>query len=229
MNFIKNHISKPLVVLYPYTLHLWLNQKRQTARSLWLNKLFRDCDITVRFGRIGALKGPQYISIGKNTGFGDWIYLTAWDTYYPISNKVTYDGIIEQPQKNGKYIQHLTPELTIGEKCSFGAFNHITCTNRVQIGNGVLTGKWITITDNSHGATDFDSLCIMPSQRPVVSKGPVVIEDNVWIGDKATILPGVHIGEGAVIAANTVVTKEVPPYCVVGGNPARIIKQKSRI
>lgn len=47
----------------------------------------------------------------------------------------------------------------------------------------------------------------------------------MWIGDKATILPGVTIGDGAVIAANAVVTKDVPPHCVAGGNPARILKK----
>ena len=52
----------------------------------------------------------------------------------------------------------------------------------------------------------------------------MVIGNDVWIGDKATILPGVTIGDGAVVAANAVVTKDVPPYSIVGGNPARVIK-----
>ena len=65
-----------------------------------------------------------------------------------------------------------------------------------------------------------------PLERPITSKGPVVIGNNVWIGDKATILPGVTIGDGAVIAANAVVTKDVPAYSVVGGNPARVIKNE---
>ena len=60
--------------------------------------------------------------------------------------------------------------------------------------------------------------------RPTTSKGRVVIGNNVWIGDKATILPGVTIGDGAIIAANAVVTKDVPQYSVVGGNPAKVIK-----
>jgi acetyltransferase-like isoleucine patch superfamily enzyme len=64
-----------------------------------------------------------------------------------------------------------------------------------------------------------------PIKRSLFSKGPVIIGDNVWIGDKATILPGVSIGNGAVIAANAVVTKDVPAYSVAAGNPARIIKQ----
>lgn len=117
------------------------------------------------------------------------------------------------------------PEIFIGNGVSIGAFNHITCTNRIVFGDGVLTGKFVTITDNSHGNTDNASLHIRPNDRDVVSKGPVIIGKNVWIGDKATILPGVTVGEGAVVAANAVVTKDVPAFSVVGGNPARILKQ----
>ena len=90
----------------------------------------------------------------------------------------------------------------------------------------MLTGKWVTITDNSHGETDKTTLGMRPQERPITSKGPVIIGNNVWIGDKATILPGVTIGDGAVIAANAVVTKDVPAYSVVGGNPARVIKNE---
>ena len=60
---------------------------------------------------------------------------------------------------------------------------------------------------------------------PLYRKGPVVIEDNVWIGEKASIMPGVHIGKGAIIAANSVVTHDVPAYAVVAGVPAKIVKQ----
>jgi len=66
---------------------------------------------------------------------------------------------------------------------------------------------------------------IIPAFRPMISKGPTIIGDRVWIGDKATILPGVTIGESCIVAANTVVTKDIPPFSLVAGNPARIIKQ----
>ena len=82
----------------------------------------------------------------------------------------------------------------------------------------------MTITDNSHGETDYDSLSIPPIKRSITSKGSVVIGNNVWIGDKVTILPGVTVGDGVVIAANAVVTKDIPPYCIAGGNPAKILK-----
>ena len=67
-----------------------------------------------------------------------------------------------------------------------------------------------------------------PSLRKVESKGEVIIGDNVWIGDKCTILPNVHIGDGVIVAANSVVTKDVPPYSVVGGDPAKVLKKIER-
>lgn len=61
-------------------------------------------------------------------------------------------------------------------------------------------------------------------ERQLVSKGEVVIGNNVWIGDKAAILAGVHIGDGAIIGANSVVAKDVPANCVVGGIPAKVLR-----
>jgi acetyltransferase-like isoleucine patch superfamily enzyme len=151
-----------------------------------------------------VLYGPQYISVGDYTAFGEHTYLTAWKT--TDSN----------------------PLLIIGENCNFGAFNHISCSNKVIIGNNVLTGKWVTITDNSHGSSCYCDLIIPPMKRKCISKGIVQIGNRVWIGDKVTILPNVKIGDGAIIAANTVVTKDVPSYSVAAGTPATIIKQISQ-
>lgn len=202
---------KIIHVVYPYHMSQRIRKLKAYLRGQWIRsefKLFDRCSL----GKIGLLRGMQYIEVGKQTGFGDWIYLTAWDCYLCVN--------IQGKEE----IQHFHPSIKIGSRCSFGAFNHITAVNSIIIGDGCLTGKWVTITDNSHGNTDLSSLQILPIRRPVVSKGAVVIGNNVWIGDKATILPGVTIGDGAVIAANTVVTKDVPSYSVVAGNPGRLVK-----
>lgn len=170
-------------------------------RSYIIRNQFKECGNRVFCGKIGELKGAKYIIIGSNTCFGNYLFLTVWDVLMRSEMKKE-------------------PRLIIGSGCNFGAMNHITCCNSIIIGNNVLTGKWVTITDNSHGYTDILSLQMSPLDRPVVSKGAVVIGDNVWIGDGAKILPGVTIGNGSVIAANAVVTKNVSPYSVVGGNPA---------
>ena len=106
------------------------------------------------------------------------------------------------------------PDLRIGDNISLGEYSHITCTNKVVIGNGVLTGRFVLITDNSHGNNTKEVADIAPLAREVHSNGPVYIGDNVWIGDKATILPNVTIGKGSIIAANAVVTKDIPEYSV---------------
>lgn len=191
-------------------------------RTLWMQSEFKSCGIGVRFGKIGLLKGEAYISIGEKTFFSNGIYLTAWDTYNVSDKSLPHDGTIDdEKNSDGLYIQKLSPKLTIGSNCNFGAYNHITCTNEVTIGDNVLTGKWVTISDNSHGTTDEESLKTPPALRTIVSKGKVIIGNNVWIGDKATILAGVTIGDGAVIGANTVVTKDVPSMSVVVGNAGR--------
>ena len=63
-------------------------------------------------------------------------------------------------------------------------------------------------------------------QMEAISKGDIIVDDDVWIGYGATILSGVHIGQGAVVAAGAVVTKDAPPYAIVGGVPARVIKYR---
>lgn len=115
-------------------------------------------------------------------------------------------------------------EMVLGDNISIGEYSHITCAQKMLIGDGLLTGRYVLITDNAHGENLPNELNIPPLARRVYSSGPVIIGRNVWIGDKATILPNVKIGDGAVIAANAVVTKNVPPYTVVAGCPAKIIK-----
>ncbi|HEY7021020.1 MAG TPA: acyltransferase [Ktedonobacterales bacterium] len=107
-------------------------------------------------------------------------------------------------------------ELTIGPRtfvnygCSFAA------TARVAIGADCLFGPYVNITDN-----DFHDLRDRTRQPEAQ---PVTIGDHVWIGTRALILPGVTIGDGAVVGAGSVVTKDIPPNGVVAGNPARLLR-----
>lgn len=116
------------------------------------------------------------------------------------------------------------PIISIGNNCIFGQYTHLTAVKGITIGDNLLTGRFVLITDNSHGSFTKEELAIHPSNRKVMSKGEVIIGKNVWIGDKVSILPGVHIGDGCVIGANTVVTHNIPPYSLVVGNPGKIIK-----
>ncbi|MBP1617531.1 MAG: putative acetyltransferase [Bacteroidetes bacterium] len=118
-----------------------------------------------------------------------------------------------------------SPEIIIGNNVSLNFDCHIGCINRIKIGDNVLIASRVSILDHSHGEISSEALGIPPSKRKIVSKGPIIIEDNVWIGEGAVILPNVIIGKNTIIGANSVVTKSFPANSVIGGIPAKLIKQ----
>ena len=144
---------------------------------------------------------PKCVFLGKNVCVGA-------NTFF---NAVTY-------YQGTRY----NPVIKIGEGTSIGRNCTLSSIIRVEIGKHVLFASQIHITDHSHGYQDID--------RPIgpqrlTTKGPVIIEDDCWLGFGCEILSGVHIGKHCVVAARAVVTKDVPSYSVVAGNPARIVKQ----
>lgn len=163
----------------------------------------KSCGKDYYFGRFHSLKGSQYMTLGNKVVFDDFIVFTAWDNL------------------NGK---RFTPSIVLDDDVHISDYCHISIVNGLHIGTGSGLGRWVTIIDNSHGNVCYEDMQKSILDREIVSKGPVIIGRNVWIGDKATVLGNVTIGDGAIIAANSVVTKDVPPYCVAAGAPARVIK-----
>lgn len=124
--------------------------------------------------------------------------------------------------------------INIGESCFIGEYSRIWSAHSIAIGNRVLISHNVNIHDhNSHShsaaARHVHFNQIFSEGHPEilndVSSAPIVIEDDAWIGFNATILKGVTIGRGAVIGACSVVTKNVAPYTIVAGNPAKVIGQ----
>jgi acetyltransferase-like isoleucine patch superfamily enzyme len=125
--------------------------------------------------------------------------------------------------------------VVIGKK-TYGALNIIDSTSDIdrkslKIGNycSIASGVWFLLGAEHHTDTistyPFKLMSFLENVRGEgFSKGDIIIADDVWLGMNAIICSGVEVGQGAVIAAGAVVTKNVPPYAVVGGNPARIIK-----
>ncbi|MGO5523159.1 acyltransferase [Phocaeicola plebeius] len=206
MKFLSEIIITFINLFYSYKIKIWFQKRFVQVYSIWISKQFPKIGNGVHFLNKITLRGPQYIYIKDKTSFGYGCILTAWDNYGT---------------------QKLSPRINIGEDSHFGEYNHITAINSITIGNGVLTGRWVTITDNAHGKSSYNDLCIKPHLRHLYSKGPIFIEDNVWIGDKVSILPNVRIGKSSIIAANSVVTKDIPPFSIAAGIPAKVIKSIS--
>lgn len=154
--------------------------------------------------RANNLFGLCYIKVGDDTQIAKGVQLTAWNQYKGIS---------------------YNPEIIIGSHCNIRDNVHISAIGQIEIGNNLLTGTGVLITDNSHGTLDFDMLQLPPENRPLFCKGKISIGNNVWLGNSVCILSGVTIGDGAIIGANAVVTHDIPAYSIAVGIPAHVIKQ----
>lgn len=202
-----NVIFRIFSFLYPYKLHAKLNGYKNILYTLWIKNFLENVGEHSIICKSCSLQGggQKNISIGDYTTINKNTVLGCWTKY----------GNQEFPNAS----------IKIGNNCYIGEYNQITACNKITIGDGLLTGHYVLISDNSHGGLSEEESIIVPHYRELKSKGEVVIGNNVWIGDKVSVLAGVHIGNNVIVAANAVVTKDVPDNCVVAGVPARVVKQ----
>jgi acetyltransferase-like isoleucine patch superfamily enzyme len=143
---------------------------------------------------------PQYISIGNNVTIGRNV-----DLFVHPDDPETREAIIE-----------------IGDNVHIGTNNIIGARKKIVFEENVLMGPHVMVGDHSHEYADIE---IPVKFQKVTEPGPVRIERDSWIGANAFIMPHVTIGRHAVIGANSVVNRDIPPYSVAVGSPARVIKR----
>ncbi len=204
----------------------------------YLKKLFYKL-----YRKINSIKPPKtscttnnpYISVGKKTRLEN----PQIEVRQPIQGK-TYIEIGEDSLISGNYYFEI-PEgkISIGNRTFIGNSSFV-CVNEINIGDDVMIAWGCTIVDNDSHSVYWDKrqsdvadwkkgieegTIGKYKNWSVVDFAPVNIENKAWIGFNCIILKGITIGEGAVVAAGSVVTKDVPPFTLVAGNPARIIKE----
>ena len=114
--------------------------------------------------------------------------------------------------------------VSLGDYSGIGI--NASLTGSVVIGKNVMMGPNCTMYSRNHAFDRIDIPMIKQGYKP---EKEIVIEDDVWIGGHVIILPGVHVGKGVIIGAGAVVTKNIPDYAIVGGNPAKIIKYRNGV
>ncbi len=116
---------------------------------------------------------------------------------------------------------YFNPELEIGDNSGIGMYSEMH--GAIKIGKNVMMGHYCLFYSRNHAHSRTDI--------PMIKQGfeetrPIIIGNDVWIGSRVTILPGVHVGDGCVLAAGSVITKDTPPNTIVAGNPAKVVKQR---
>ena len=149
--------------------------------------------------------GARYFDIyGKNISIGDFPTMVA-----------SPDSFIHLTTWN---LENNVGEISIGKYCLLTPGVRIASASKIVIGDGCMFANSAYISDADwHGLYD--------RATPVGNTLPITLEENVWIGDRAVVGKGVKIGRNSVVAAGAVVVKDVPPNVVVGGNPAKVIKE----
>ena len=113
-------------------------------------------------------------------------------------------------------------QFTIGERVIFGHHCTFGCKDSIEIGDDCLLAEMVSIRDHDHNFARLD----VPIRAQGASCAPVKIGRDVWLGAKVTVLKGVTIGDGAIIGANAVVTRDIPPRAIAAGIPARVIRMR---
>ena len=164
-----------------------------------------------RFGRFGTgsvicfppntIFNEQFIEIGEGTMIGPHVTLSAG--MVPGQSCVTY------------------PVVRIGDRCLIGKGSGIVGHLAIEIGDDVWTGHHVYITDQNHGSENID----LPISRQSMPEEPVVIGAGSWLGHGTVVLPGARIGRHVAVGANSVVTGDLPDFCVAVGAPARVVRR----
>lgn len=113
--------------------------------------------------------------------------------------------------------------LTVGDYSGIGDHAHIGCSGGVTIGSDVITGPYVTFHSQEHITDNLFTTIRSQGTR----EAEIVIEDDVWVGARVTFLAGARVRRGTIVAAGSVVRGEFPPYSVIGGVPAKVLKQRN--
>jgi acetyltransferase-like isoleucine patch superfamily enzyme len=172
-------------------------------------------------GKYSKIKHKSHICVGKTLLIGDYVEINALSKRgVVIGNNVSIHrfsilectGVIRNPGSG----------ISIGNHVGISQNCFIQARGQVEIGNNVIMGPGVKIFSENHIYADLD----IPIKNQGEMRLDVLIEEDVWIGANAIILGGVNIGKGSVVAAGAVVNKNVLPYSVVGGIPAKCIKMR---
>jgi acetyltransferase-like isoleucine patch superfamily enzyme len=200
---------------------LWTFQM-SFMRGLWHRIWFHKAKGIVLVGTKARIMHSGKLSVGKNFIAEEYCEINCLSVNgINIGDKVTI-GTYALIRPTGKYGGEIGLGLTVGNNSNIGPFAYIGCSGMITIGNNVMISPRVSIYAENHNFSSVD----MTMKEQGVTRENVIIEDDCWIAANSVVLAGVTIGKGSIIAAGSVVTKNIPPYSIAAGVPAKVIKSR---
>lgn len=213
--------------------HHWDNRSTLTVlfrmtvwfiRGCWCRIWFKDSKGILLVGKRVTIRQANYLSVGRNFVAQDNCEINCLSQKGIVfGDKVTV-GSYALIRPTNLYGGEPGMGMKVGDNSSIGPYSYIGCSGYIEIGNNVMMSPRVSLYSENHLFDDLE----MPMIEQGVDRSFVKIEDDCWIAANAVILAGVTVGKGSVVAAGSIVTKDVPPFTVVAGNPARVIKTRKQ-
>lgn len=200
-----------------FTLFIWL------VRGLFYRFFWHSSDGLTLIGPSVKIISGHKLSVGKNFVVEKGAEINCISTKgIQFGDKVTI-GSYAIIRPSNVYGGPVGVGLKIGNHSNIGPYSYIGCSGYIEIGDNVMMAPRVSLFAENHNFESID----FPMKDQGVTTAPIIIEDDCWIAANSIILAGVRIGKGSVIAAGSVVTKDVKPYSVMVGNPAKKLKDRT--
>jgi len=175
-------------------------------------------------GKNARIRNNRYITSQGNLIIEDFAEVQGMSSEGINFGKNVSIGQFALIRPSDYYGRNIGKGLTIGDNSNIGPYNYIGCSGKITIGENVMFGPRVSLYAENH---NFDRLDISMKEQGVTT-GEIIIGDDCWIASNSVIVNNVHIGKGCIIASGSVVTKDIPPYSVAAGVPAKVIKSRNK-
>ena len=215
----------------PEVLNEWRARELLTATSTIGRRLVRGQFLRWRMGRTDGpvlcergvrITHASHITAGRRLNLEDGCEIVGLSKRGIVFGDRCTVGRLATIRPTNVLLDEPGEGLLMGDNSNIGAYSFIGCSGFIEIGNNVMMGPRVTLLAETHNYADPGR----PMKSQGVSRSTIRVEDDCWIGAGAQVLPGVTLGRGSVVGAGAVITRDVAPYSVVAGIPARLIKRR---
>ncbi|MCA9960202.1 MAG: acyltransferase [Anaerolineales bacterium] len=192
------------------------------VRGLWWRLWLKQATGLLLAGKNVKIRYAHHLQVGKNFIIEDGAEIMALSVDgIVIEDNVTI-GAYATIKPSSYYGRNIGVGLHVGSNSNIGRYSYIGCSGKIEIGENVMMGPRVGLFAENHKFEQVD----IPMKEQGIERKPIIIEDDCWLASSVTVLAGVTIGCGSIIAAGSVVTNDIPPYSVAAGSPAKVIKRR---